>query len=200
MEIPTKLNNIPHTHYIRRFFYAEATRATKQALSAGKQRITLRQAMPLDCSFELLMLSPTCMQPHGHFKLTQALSPFLECCLHGRIWLRTLAAQSLHRGGSLLLAKSGNVCSVTFLPWTSGTQRCKRTRTNIRHSSCTIQSRTQGLTCVFQAAQCQSQSEGHVCRPILPSVVMLASMTTCHDNVPGSRSIEGAAQMQGDHS
>ncbi|KAK9842820.1 hypothetical protein WJX74_002899 [Apatococcus lobatus] len=46
VEIPTKLNNIPHTHYIREFFYEEATRATKQALSAGKQRITLRVTIP----------------------------------------------------------------------------------------------------------------------------------------------------------
>ena len=45
--IPTKLNNIPHTHDIRNFFYAEVTEACKRALSAGKQRMILRQAMPL---------------------------------------------------------------------------------------------------------------------------------------------------------
>ncbi|KAK9861434.1 hypothetical protein WJX84_008393 [Apatococcus fuscideae] len=46
VEIPTKLNNIPHTHHIRRFFYADVTQATKKALSAGKQRITLRVTIP----------------------------------------------------------------------------------------------------------------------------------------------------------
>ena len=43
VELPTRLNNVPHQREVRSFFYRDTTDAILSAVKAGETRISVRQ-------------------------------------------------------------------------------------------------------------------------------------------------------------
>lgn len=44
VELPTRLNNVPHQREVRQFFYKDVTEAILKAVRAGEKRVATRQA------------------------------------------------------------------------------------------------------------------------------------------------------------
>lgn len=42
MELPTRLNNVPHQREVRQYFYKDVTNAIQTAVKAGETRMSVR--------------------------------------------------------------------------------------------------------------------------------------------------------------